>query len=313
MARLGITYQQVIQAIDGIVANDEKPTIQRIRGVLGTGSPNTIHRHLIAWQDSAPIQERKAPELPSSLQAAIVKELERQSAESRSVVESKLVESQANAVALQVAGEILEAEMDETKEGVQFLSDEVQRLQGVSNERLVKIEQYESELKKEREAANSARIQVAKEQLKTETQAEKLIFIEELNSELKSELNQSQTGRVEAEKGSAVAETKNESLKNEVNNLSVQIKSIQTSNDANKSSMESELKAVRADFNNKTSKQESNLKATLDELKSTYEKNITKRENEFNDRLNELKASHDALIEELKVQIKPETKKKLPT
>ena len=76
MARPGITYDEVIAAIDAILAAGEEPTIQRIREHLGTGSPNTIHRHLIAWRQSRPVEQRRAPELPAELQAALVKEIE---------------------------------------------------------------------------------------------------------------------------------------------------------------------------------------------------------------------------------------------
>ncbi|WP_340367478.1 DNA-binding protein, partial [Marinobacter azerbaijanicus] len=46
MARTGITYEQVATVADALVGQGEKPSIQRIREQLGTGSPNTIHRHL---------------------------------------------------------------------------------------------------------------------------------------------------------------------------------------------------------------------------------------------------------------------------
>jgi chromosome segregation ATPase len=49
MARTGVTEKQVAQAADELVLAGERPTIERVRASLGTGSPNTLIRHLDAW------------------------------------------------------------------------------------------------------------------------------------------------------------------------------------------------------------------------------------------------------------------------
>jgi len=48
MAR-GITELEVHQAADSLVVAGERPTVERVRAALGTGSPNTVIRHLDAW------------------------------------------------------------------------------------------------------------------------------------------------------------------------------------------------------------------------------------------------------------------------
>lgn len=48
MAR-GITEIDVHTAADALVANGERPTVERIRAHLGTGSPNTVTRWLETW------------------------------------------------------------------------------------------------------------------------------------------------------------------------------------------------------------------------------------------------------------------------
>jgi DNA repair exonuclease SbcCD ATPase subunit len=45
----GITEQDVHSAADELVAAGERPTIERIRAHLGTGSPNTVTRWLETW------------------------------------------------------------------------------------------------------------------------------------------------------------------------------------------------------------------------------------------------------------------------
>jgi hypothetical protein len=48
MAR-GITEAQVHAAADALVAAGERPTVERIRAHLGSGSPNTVTRLLDTW------------------------------------------------------------------------------------------------------------------------------------------------------------------------------------------------------------------------------------------------------------------------
>lgn len=46
----GITQEQVNDAADGLVAAGEKPTVEKVRAALGTGSPNTVTRMLEVWR-----------------------------------------------------------------------------------------------------------------------------------------------------------------------------------------------------------------------------------------------------------------------
>jgi hypothetical protein len=48
----GITQAQVDTAADALVIAGERPTVDRIRAFLGTGSPNTVTRMLETWWQS---------------------------------------------------------------------------------------------------------------------------------------------------------------------------------------------------------------------------------------------------------------------
>ncbi len=48
----GITQDQVDTAADALVTSGERPTVERIRAFLGTGSPNTVTRMLEGWWQS---------------------------------------------------------------------------------------------------------------------------------------------------------------------------------------------------------------------------------------------------------------------
>lgn len=71
----GITQDQVSSAADALVAAGEKPTVERVRTQLGTGSPNTVMRMLDIWRVA--LAERmqdilKLPEVPTEVGQAFV-------------------------------------------------------------------------------------------------------------------------------------------------------------------------------------------------------------------------------------------------
>lgn len=60
----GITQEQVSDAADALVAAGERPTVERIRAHLGTGSPNTVTRMLDTWRGSLAQRLREIIQLP---------------------------------------------------------------------------------------------------------------------------------------------------------------------------------------------------------------------------------------------------------
>jgi len=60
----GITETDVHTAADELVANGDRPTVERIRAHLGTGSPNTVTRWLDTWWKNLGIRlQPKRPDL----------------------------------------------------------------------------------------------------------------------------------------------------------------------------------------------------------------------------------------------------------
>lgn len=214
MARIGITYDQVAAAADALVGEGSKePTIKAVRARLGdTGSPNTIHRHLTAWRATRPQATVAAPELPASLTAAIATEIERAVASARAEVESKLVQSQAEAEELANAGESLEAERDELLEQVVELTTERDTLAGKADQQAADIKAQAERIEREQQAAEAARVDLAKAQLKIESSIERLgeqaAEIERLRVALDSESK----ARIASEQQAAVLSAKLESM-----------------------------------------------------------------------------------------------------
>jgi chromosome segregation ATPase len=70
MARNGIQYSDVQQAIDVLLARGDTPSVQRIRDVLGTGSFTTISDHFRLWRSERE-QNRDIPP-PKGVPEAVV-------------------------------------------------------------------------------------------------------------------------------------------------------------------------------------------------------------------------------------------------
>ena len=74
MAR-GITQDQVNAAADALVAAGERPTVEKVRAALGTGSPNTVTRMLDTWRGTLATrlsQVLALPEVPADVGRAFV-------------------------------------------------------------------------------------------------------------------------------------------------------------------------------------------------------------------------------------------------
>lgn len=212
MARTGITYEQVAAAADAIIGEGQQPTINAVRDRIGTGSPNTVHKHLTAWRATRPQAAVAAPELPASLTSAIAAEIEKAAASARAEVESKLVQSQQEAAELANAGESLEIERDELLEQVAELTTERDTLAGKAEQQAADIKAQAERIEREQQAAEAARVDLAKAQLKIEAGAERLgeqaAEIERLRAALDSESK----ARILSEQQAAVLAAKLESM-----------------------------------------------------------------------------------------------------
>src|SRR5260221_7936201 len=76
MAR-GVTQERVNNAADALLQRGERPTIEKVRAELGTGSPNTLMRLIDVWWTG--LAERLAaqaradlPGIPEPVQSAMM-------------------------------------------------------------------------------------------------------------------------------------------------------------------------------------------------------------------------------------------------
>lgn len=171
MARVGITFEQVAAAADGLVGEGQQPTIQAVRDRLGTGSPNTIHRHLTEWRQARPVAAAAVATIPQSLTAALAGELERAAAQARGEIETQLVEVQAEAAQLSAVGESLELERDALLEQVAALTTERDTIAGKAAQQATDLAQAQQRIEREQQTAEAARIELATARLRIEAQA----------------------------------------------------------------------------------------------------------------------------------------------
>lgn len=208
MARQGITYEQVSAAIDQLIAEGANPTIMGIRELLGTGSPNTIHRHLNVWRAAAPVIERKPVDLPGELKGALVAEIEKQAAAARAEVEKELASTKSEASILSEAGEPLETENHALSEEAEALRLERERLTAMVDQRMAEIEKITGDLERERQAAESSRLELAKEQLKTEQLVKAEVELKEAVKEADKRVQVVEKEAAQAAQQAAVSEAK---------------------------------------------------------------------------------------------------------
>lgn len=212
MARPGVTFEQVEAVADAIRGEGLQPTINAVRERIGTGSPNTIHRHLTAWRSARPQTVTLAAELPTSLTHAIAAEIERAAARARAEIESKLVQVQTEAAELATIGEALEAERDELIEQIATLTTERDTLAGKAGQQAADIKAQAERIEREQQAAEAARVELARAQLKIEASAEKLADQAAEVQRLRAALETETHNRIAAEKQEAVFTAKLEAM-----------------------------------------------------------------------------------------------------
>lgn len=93
----GITQEQVSAAADALVTAGERPTVEKIRAQLGTGSPNTVIRMLDTWRGALATRLNQVlalPDAPADVVQAFTEVWRLAVAHSRSLAESALAHEQ---------------------------------------------------------------------------------------------------------------------------------------------------------------------------------------------------------------------------
>lgn len=163
----GVTQDQVNAAIDALVAAGERPTIERVRAALGTGSPNTVARMLDVWwttlHERLTHQQTKlaVPDAPDDVAVVATRlwqvALERAGEHAEqgvAVLRDALVRDRAACQERAATAEAVGAEADRARRAAESRLEDVQRLVDQQAAQLADVQRLRGDL--ERQVADLA-------------------------------------------------------------------------------------------------------------------------------------------------------------
>jgi chromosome segregation ATPase len=160
---------EVTAAASTLQDDGKQVTIEAVRDFLGSGSPNTIHKHLASWRASnaTPVEAPKA-DIPASIVAALGNWVQQFAEEAGAGVRDALAQSESDMETLLESGEQLETERDELLAQVASVTTARDQALATAAEQAEDIERLTAELRNARQIATDALVGKAKDQLAIE-------------------------------------------------------------------------------------------------------------------------------------------------
>ena len=200
-----ITYEQVAAAADAMKVAGGKPTSRGIRERLGnTGSMGTVNKLLQAWKAAQERQVSTALSLPPVLQRAILDFMGQELTGAKATLEAELAEQQQEVADLATENERQAADIEDKNDAAVALQANLATLQGRLNQIEIDLATARNDALREREAAEAARIELAKALLRLEAMPR----LEADLGALRQDLDKERQGRVAAEQQAAVLAAK---------------------------------------------------------------------------------------------------------
>ena len=199
-----ITQEQVNAAADAIRATGAKPTARAIRDQLGTGSMATVLKLLQVWQSGQVRPAAQDVTLPPGLTRALVDFIGQEVATARAGLEADLATAQQASADLIAESERQAATIESQAEALDLAHGEKAELQGKLGQMESDLATARDEAARERQAAEAARTELAKAQLRLEA----LPRIEAEADRLRQELDAERQARTAAEQKAAVLTSK---------------------------------------------------------------------------------------------------------
>ncbi len=138
MGRIGITFDDVKQVAQSLLARGENPTVMRVREVLGTGSTTTINQHLQQFH----LERRRNPsELPPDVPVGLMKAVEHFWQTAVTLAQTRL-QAEREQIAAQVAA--LTAERDAAHDQQRQTAHELQREQALTAQFQLRLQERET-------------------------------------------------------------------------------------------------------------------------------------------------------------------------
>ena len=238
MARPGITYNEVAKACEKIKTEGGRPSINGVRNVLGTGSPNNLSAHIKTWRDAHQPEKNSNRVMPAAVIVSITNEIERCVAEEKANLEevlSNLEEDHAQVV--RQCDKLDEALLEEQQKTAKA-RDRLQASNAAGEEKDKQIESLQRQVEQEickaeehRVNTETSRIELAKVLIKQEVMERQIEGLPAL-----------QKARTEAEKIAEVTQAKEAAIRDAFSRMESEM-----ANATEKiKSQELELKAMQA-------------------------------------------------------------------
>lgn len=185
MAKQGVSKEEVLSAINTIVGEGQKPTIARIRQLIG-GSPNRLLVFLQEWRDSKPLLEQSVAETSAALrqileqlEKVVASDLEKAVGNAKSEVETDLLEERKETESLSQLCDDWENKNEDLEAKNTELNDENNKFFALNTKLTADLEQLKVEqkleknaleklLSEQRDIAGNARTESAKMAVKLE-------------------------------------------------------------------------------------------------------------------------------------------------
>ena len=210
-----ITQEEVNAAADQLRASGAKPTSRAVRELLGGGSMATVLKHLQVWQGRQVRPAETQAVLPIGLQRALVDFIAQEVASAKVTLESDLVTAQHANQYLIAESERLAAALEREQSAVETLQADKAELSGRLGQLNNDLEDVRAEAAAQREAAEHARTEKAKLELRLEGVPRLEAEIERLKAALESE----RTAKVVAEQQAAVSQARLEKTEGQLKEL----------------------------------------------------------------------------------------------
>jgi colicin import membrane protein len=210
VGRPGLSYDEISQAAFEVRASGRRVTIDAVRQALGNkGGKGTIHTALQVWHEQNPVTTvAVAPELPPALLRDIGRALDRVADEARADIQERLVASQESANGLAEDVTALENQQEALQEAVTALTSERDQAMALAQERAQEILRLGDALTREQAAAEAARVELAKLQLRSEAEAARVLEQAQEIVQLREALAAESAARQAADRGLVEAQAR---------------------------------------------------------------------------------------------------------
>lgn len=200
-----ITYEQVAAAADSIKAKNINPTARNVRDVLGTGSMATVLKFLQQWKNG---QTRQSQAIDDTLDPSIARAISNHIAvrvqEATSDTTARLADLQAETETVIAENERQAATIEEQAAELATLQEQLAATAGRAQQLEADAEKQAAELAAERTAAEAARVELAKAELRLEA----VPRIEAEIEKVRADLLQARAQSAELHEAAAVATAK---------------------------------------------------------------------------------------------------------